>query len=85
MPAQPYLLPRFCRLRFRIDRRRRASGRRPALEYPPLTSKQPFEIYTMLLGEFSDLGMFELQDRFDLFVGKITRSAMSLMRWRIAS
>jgi hypothetical protein len=39
----------------------------------------------MLLGEFSDLRMLELQDRFDLFVGKITRSAMSLMRWRIAS
>jgi hypothetical protein len=51
----------------------RAQPNRVFLEDAILALEQPFEIYTVLLGELSDLVMLELQDRLDLFVGKITR------------
>ena len=38
-----------------------ASLRCPALEYPPLTFEQPFEIYAVLLGELRNLVVLELQ------------------------
>jgi hypothetical protein len=50
----------------------RAQPNRVLLEDATLTFKQPSEIYTVLLGKLTDLAMLELQDRLDLFVGKIT-------------
>jgi hypothetical protein len=38
-----------------------ASLRCPALEYPPHTFEQPFELYAVLLGELSNLAVLELQ------------------------
>jgi hypothetical protein len=62
----------------------RAQPNRVFLKDATPAFQQPLDIYAVLLGELSDLVMLELQDRLDLFVGKIAR-AMSLMRCRIAS
>src|ERR1035437_9926420 len=43
------------------------------LEDATLTFEQPSEIYTVLLSETANLLVFELQNRLDLFVGKIAR------------